>query len=62
MEKKPRTSGSTDAMCDYPGVIRARFLEEVIPEMCLSGGVGVCEEARRRGKINSERTVWEGAK
>lgn len=38
----------------YPGVIREDFLEEVILEMCVLGG-GVCQEARRSGKRNSER-------
>lgn len=30
--------------------------------MCPSGGVGICQEAGRRGKEIPERIAWGGAK
>lgn len=40
-------------------MIRAGFLGEVI-EMCVSGGVGIFQEARRREKEIPERAAWVG--
>lgn len=57
MKRKPRVSGSTDATGDEGKLPRGGDVE-----MCLSGGVSICQEARRRGKEIPERLAQGGAK